>query len=34
VVAAMTGEGMSAAQASARFWLLDRAGLITSEMPG
>jgi malate dehydrogenase (oxaloacetate-decarboxylating) len=34
LLAAMTGEGMSAAQASARFWLLDRAGLITSEMPG
>ena len=34
LLAAMTGEGMSAAQASARFWLLDRAGLITSETPG
>jgi malate dehydrogenase (oxaloacetate-decarboxylating) len=34
LLAAITGEGMSAAQASARFWLLDRAGLITSEMPG
>jgi malate dehydrogenase (oxaloacetate-decarboxylating) len=34
LLAAITGEGMSAAQASARFWLLDRAGLITSETPG
>jgi malate dehydrogenase (oxaloacetate-decarboxylating) len=34
LLAAMTGEGMSATQASARFWLLDRAGLITSETPG
>ncbi len=32
--AAMVGEGMGARQASMRFWPLDRAGLITSDMPG
>jgi malate dehydrogenase (oxaloacetate-decarboxylating) len=34
LLAAMISEGMTADQASARFWLLDRAGLITSDMPG
>jgi malate dehydrogenase (oxaloacetate-decarboxylating) len=34
LLAAMIGEGMTAGQAKARFWLLDRAGLIISGMPG
>ncbi len=34
LLAAIAREGMREEQASARFWLLDRAGLITSEMPG
>ena len=33
LLAAMISEGMTADQASARFWPLDRAGLITSDMP-
>jgi malate dehydrogenase (oxaloacetate-decarboxylating) len=32
--AAMMGDGATAGQASARFWALDRAGLITADMPG
>jgi malate dehydrogenase (oxaloacetate-decarboxylating) len=34
LLAAMVGEGTSAGQATARFWPLDTAGLITSDMPG
>jgi malate dehydrogenase (oxaloacetate-decarboxylating) len=32
--AAMIGDGATAEQASARFWALDRAGLITTDLPG
>jgi malate dehydrogenase (oxaloacetate-decarboxylating) len=32
--AAMMGDGATAEQASARFWALDRAGLIITDMPG
>jgi malate dehydrogenase (oxaloacetate-decarboxylating) len=34
LLAAMVAEGMTAGQASGRFWPLDRAGLIISDMPG
>ncbi len=34
LLAAMTGSGMSAEQATKRFWLVDRAGLITKDMAG
>jgi malate dehydrogenase (oxaloacetate-decarboxylating) len=34
LLAAMVSEGMGARRASMRFWPLDRAGLITSDMPG
>ena len=34
LLAAMVTEGMTAAQASRRFWPLDRAGLILRDMPG
>jgi malate dehydrogenase (oxaloacetate-decarboxylating) len=34
LLAAMVTEGMTADQASGRFWALDRAGLVLSDMPG
>jgi malate dehydrogenase (oxaloacetate-decarboxylating) len=34
LLAAMAAEDMSTEEASGRFWALDRAGLITSDMPG
>jgi malate dehydrogenase (oxaloacetate-decarboxylating) len=34
LLAAMVAEGMTADQASGRFWPLDRAGLILRDMPG
>jgi malate dehydrogenase (oxaloacetate-decarboxylating) len=34
LLAAMAAEGLSAEQASARFWALDRPGLITSDLAG
>ncbi len=34
LLAAMADDGLSAEQASARFWPVDRAGLITSDAPG
>ena len=34
LLAAMTGDGISAELATRRFWLIDRAGLITKEMMG
>jgi malate dehydrogenase (oxaloacetate-decarboxylating) len=34
LLAAMTGDGLSPGQAATRFWPVDRAGLLTSDMPG